>query len=36
VTISSAGQKFLRFLVTGKNGSSSSFQVFPDYIDLVK
>lgn len=31
-----AGQKFLRLLVTGKNASSSSFLLFPDYIDLIK
>jgi predicted outer membrane repeat protein len=37
VTLSGANVPTLfRFLVTGKNASSSSFQVFPDFIDFTK
>lgn len=36
VTFSSFGTKFIRFTVTGKNGSSSSYQVFPDFIELTR
>lgn len=36
VTFSSFGTKFIRFTVTGKNSSSSSYQVFPDYIELTR
>lgn len=32
----SVGQKYVRFTVTGKNGSSSSFQLFLDYVRLTK
>ena len=36
VTITSSGQKYFRFTVTGKSGASSGYQLFPDTIDLVK
>lgn len=36
ITFSSSGQKYFRFLVTGKSGSSSSYQLFPDALTLVK
>ena len=36
IAISSAGQKFFRFTVTGRSGFSAGFHVFPDTIDLVK
>jgi len=36
LNVVSPGQRFFRFMVTGRNGASSGFQLFPDYIDLVK
>jgi hypothetical protein len=36
VTVSTTSTKFFRFLVTGKNASSSGFQVFPDFIDFTR
>jgi hypothetical protein len=34
VTFASVGTKYFRLTVTGKNGASSSFQLFPDFIML--
>jgi hypothetical protein len=36
VTVSTTSVKLFRFLVTGKNGLSSSYQIFPDYIDFTR
>jgi hypothetical protein len=36
VTISSTGAKFFKLAVTGKNTSSSGFQLFPDFLILTK
>jgi hypothetical protein len=36
LTVMTSTQKYFRFSDTGKNGSSSGYQLFPDYIRLVK
>jgi hypothetical protein len=36
VQFTGGGQKFFRFKLTGKNASSSGYQVFVDYIRLTK
>jgi hypothetical protein len=36
VTFSTAGQKFLKFVVNGKRAFASGYQLFPDYVDLVR
>jgi predicted outer membrane repeat protein len=36
VTVSSNGAKQFRFWVTTKHGSSSSYQVFPDFVDFTR
>ena len=36
VTISSTGAKFFKLAVTGKNASSSGYQLFPDFLILTK
>jgi len=35
-SISQTGPKYFKFTVTGKNNSSSSYQLFVDYIKLTK
>ncbi|HWA76222.1 MAG TPA: choice-of-anchor Q domain-containing protein [Polyangiaceae bacterium] len=35
-TFGSSSTKYLRFTVVSKNGSSSGYQVFPDYITITK
>jgi hypothetical protein len=36
VTFTSVGQKYFRFTVTGKNDSSSGYQISPDFITVTK
>jgi len=36
VTFASSGTKYFRFFVTGKNASSTSYQVFPDFVEVTK
>jgi hypothetical protein len=36
VTFGSTGQRYIRLLVTGKNWFSSSYQLFPDFIEITR